>query len=81
VHTSLNLREVIEAERPDVVLSVPLERFLIRVPRDRDGVAVLRETVERKVRNGRIRDPDEGFLRGIPRAPGAGEHEVGTLPW
>jgi alginate O-acetyltransferase complex protein AlgJ len=81
VHTSMLLEDVVRAERPDVVLNVPLERFLIRVPDDGNGLERLRRIVARKVRRGRVRDLDEPFLRGIPRWPGAGEAEVGQLPW
>lgn len=48
VHTSMFISEVVENEHPDVVLSLPLERFLIRVPDDNDGLARLRETARRK---------------------------------
>jgi alginate O-acetyltransferase complex protein AlgJ len=34
VHTSMLVTDVLERERPDVVLSVPIERFLVRLPDD-----------------------------------------------
>ncbi|HEV2857199.1 MAG TPA: hypothetical protein VGW80_02215 [Solirubrobacterales bacterium] len=44
VHTSMFVREIVEHERPDVVLSVPVERFLLRVPDDSDAFAQLRRS-------------------------------------
>ena len=43
-HTSMYVDEVVAAERPDVVLSLPIERFLIKVPDDREALARLAET-------------------------------------
>jgi hypothetical protein len=37
VHTSMLVREVIAEEKPDVVLSVPVERFMVRAPSDREA--------------------------------------------
>lgn len=48
VHTSMFVSEILEQERPDVVLSLPLERFLIRVPDDRDALRRLGETARAK---------------------------------
>jgi alginate O-acetyltransferase complex protein AlgJ len=48
VHTSMFIPEIVERERADVVLSLPLERFLIRPPDDENAFAKLRETVARK---------------------------------
>jgi hypothetical protein len=48
VHTSMFIPEIVEREKADVVLSLPLERFLIRPPDDEDAFAKLRETVARK---------------------------------
>jgi alginate O-acetyltransferase complex protein AlgJ len=48
VHTSMFIPEIVEWERADVVLGLPLERFLIRPPDDEDGFAKLRETVAKK---------------------------------
>lgn len=48
VHTSMFVAEVIERERARVVLSLPLERFLIRVPDDANAFAELRETARQK---------------------------------
>lgn len=48
VHTSLLVEEVLVAERPDVVLSLPLERFLIRVPDDRNALEQLQAVAGRK---------------------------------
>jgi hypothetical protein len=48
VHTSMFIPEIVELEDADVVLSLPLERFLIRPPDDEDAFAKLRETVAEK---------------------------------
>jgi len=48
VHTSMFVEEVVERERPDVVLSLPLERFLVRVPDDADALLRLSETARGK---------------------------------
>jgi alginate O-acetyltransferase complex protein AlgJ len=48
VHTSMFVSEIVEQERPNVVLSLPLERFLIRVPDDRDAFRRLSETARAK---------------------------------
>ncbi|HET7416405.1 MAG TPA: glycosyltransferase [Solirubrobacterales bacterium] len=44
VHTSMLVAELVERLRPDVVLSVPTERFLISVPDDAEALAKLAET-------------------------------------
>ncbi len=82
VHTSMLIPEVLEAEQPDVVLSIPLERFLLRVPDDREAMARLDRVARRKVEHGRISPAAEPFLREIPSGPACGEPgQVGRLPW
>jgi alginate O-acetyltransferase complex protein AlgJ len=48
VHTSMFVTKILEQERPDVILSLPTERFLIRVPNDSNALAELRATALRK---------------------------------
>jgi SGNH hydrolase-like domain, acetyltransferase AlgX len=48
VHTSMFVTEILEQERPDVIVSLPTERFLIRVPNDANAAAELRATALRK---------------------------------
>jgi alginate O-acetyltransferase complex protein AlgJ len=48
VHTSMFVAGVLERERPDAVLSLPLERFLLRVPNDADAFVELEATARRK---------------------------------
>lgn len=48
VHTSSFIGGVLERERPDVVFSLPLERFLIRVPSDVNAYEELWTTARRK---------------------------------
>jgi len=42
VHTSMVIPEVLDRERPDVVLSIPIERFLVRLPDDSEAFAKLK---------------------------------------
>jgi alginate O-acetyltransferase complex protein AlgJ len=82
VHTSMLVSEILEVERPDVVLSTPLERFLLKVPDDRYALAQLDRQVRQKVEHGRVNQAPESFLRGTPRSPECGGPEqVGKLPW
>jgi GT2 family glycosyltransferase len=48
VHTSMLVADLIERERPDVVLSVPTERFLISVPDDAEALERLAEAARAK---------------------------------
>jgi alginate O-acetyltransferase complex protein AlgJ len=48
VHTNMLIEEVLQQERADVAISLPLERFLLRVPDDGDGLAQLQAIVLRK---------------------------------
>ncbi|HKO38093.1 MAG TPA: hypothetical protein VJU14_06970 [Solirubrobacterales bacterium] len=48
VHTSMLVPEVIEIERPEVVISLPIERFLIQIPDDTEAMAKLARTVDAK---------------------------------
>jgi hypothetical protein len=47
-HTSMFVGELIEQERPEVILSLPIERFLIRIPDDADALARLARTAREK---------------------------------
>jgi hypothetical protein len=47
-HTSMFIDELVELERPDVILSLPIERFLVRVPSDEDALARFAETARGK---------------------------------
>jgi len=55
--------DVLERERPDVVLSVMAERFLMRVPDDEHAVPQ-RDVEHQKRTHGRIRSPQTPFGRG-----------------
>jgi len=48
VHTSMLIPEVVEREQPDVVLGIPIERFLVRAPDDEDSYAKLEALAARK---------------------------------
>ena len=66
VHTSMVDRDLLERERPEVVLTLPLERFMLRVPDDRNARVKIERTVAEKRADGRVRDGTDRFLRGIP---------------
>ena len=48
VHTSMLIEEVLEMEKPDAVVGLPVERFLIDVPDDTEALARLTETARSK---------------------------------
>jgi hypothetical protein len=48
VHTSMLVEEVLQQEHADVVVSIPLERFLMRIPDDQNGLAQLEAVSVRK---------------------------------
>jgi hypothetical protein len=48
VHTSMFVEDLIAIERPDVVLGLPIERFLIKVPDDEGALAALAATAAAK---------------------------------
>jgi alginate O-acetyltransferase complex protein AlgJ len=77
VWTSTMPREILEQERPDVVLSYPTERFLIRVPDDSSAFAQISETIRGKLERGQSL-PKVGRARD---ARGAGEVRNDELPW
>jgi alginate O-acetyltransferase complex protein AlgJ len=80
VHTSTMAAGVLEHERPDVVLSVPLERFLIKVPDDTNALRRLCDEAKRKLALDRLSPLREPFLRNIPRA-GMQTERVGVFAW
>lgn len=69
-HTSGFDFDLIDREKPDVVIAIPTERFLVRCPRDRGTARRLARIRRRKQQAGYLRDGRERFLEGIP---GAGE--------
>lgn len=82
VHTSGVIREVVAAERPEVVLSLPVERFLINPLAGVVDLGGLEETIRRKVAAGEIHESDDQFVRDIPKAGGcATSLSVGEVPW
>ena len=60
--------DVLERERPDVVLSVMAERFLMRVPDDEQAVPQ-RDVEHQKRTHGRVRSPQTPFGRGPDFVP------------
>jgi hypothetical protein len=80
VHTSTMASEILEHERPDVILSVPLERFLVRVPEDRNALLRLCDEAKRKLELNRLSPVLEPFLRDIPRA-GTSMERIGDFSW
>jgi alginate O-acetyltransferase complex protein AlgJ len=59
VHTSMFVDAIVEREQPDVVLSIPIERFLLRVPDDTDALMKLEGTARAK--GGELPWPSEQF--------------------
>ncbi|HEU5104691.1 MAG TPA: hypothetical protein VFU11_02495 [Solirubrobacterales bacterium] len=81
VHTSMLVEEVLEAEHPDVVISLPVERFLIRVPDDEPGLPALVAAAASKAESGTVA-PEMAFVAAIPHAEGAGgDEQLGKMPW
>lgn len=81
VHTSMLVDEIIEAESPDVVVSLPVERFLIKVPDDGPGLAGLAAAAAKKAQRGAL-GPEMAFVAAVPRKSGAGgRDQVGKMPW
>jgi hypothetical protein len=66
VHTSMMVEGILRQENPDVVLSAPLERFLVKVPDDRDALDGIRAEASHKLASGRLSPRDEPFLRDVP---------------
>lgn len=64
VHTSMLVADLIERVRPDVVLSVPTERFLISVPDDDEALERLAETASAK--GGELPWPTSGDPNTMP---------------
>jgi hypothetical protein len=79
VHTCTMPREILERERPDVVLAYPAERFLVRVPDDSSAMRQIAEAIRIKRERGALRDRLGWFLRGIPGADEARDDL--ELPW
>jgi len=81
VHTSMLVDEIVAVERPDVVLSLPVERFLIKVPDDRPGLASLAATAAKKAETG-VLGSEMAFVAAVPRADGGGGPvQIGKMPW
>jgi hypothetical protein len=81
VHSSMLISEIVERERPDVVLSLPVERFLVQVPSDQDGLERLAQVVEEKASRKQIQQ-GRRYLRNCPCASGvASQSQLGTVPW
>jgi alginate O-acetyltransferase complex protein AlgJ len=79
VHTATMPREVLQRERPDVVLTYPGERFMVRVPDDSSAMRQIAETIRIKRERGALRPGVGWFFDGIP---GAGEvRNEFELPW
>jgi hypothetical protein len=79
VHTTTMPREILERERPEVVLSYHAERFLVQVPDDSSALRQISETLRVKREWGIALARPEWFLR---RIPGAGVvRDEFELPW
>lgn len=84
VHSSALDRRLLEAERPDVVITVPTERFLVRLPTDDGARDRIERTAQDKRRRGKMRAAAffDRYLAGVPVAAGARRPEtIGVIPW
>ncbi len=82
VHTSMLIPEALRWERPDALVNLPLERFLIRVPSDDLASFHLAETVQGKVAGGFFREFPVPYLLECPQPERAElARQVGALPW
>ena len=73
---------ILEREQPDVVLSLPTERFMVRVPSDSDAHRTIARTVKGKFLLGDTQEFPTPYLLGAPRAELAGgPAQLGKLPW
>jgi alginate O-acetyltransferase complex protein AlgJ len=81
VHTSMLVDEIVEIEKPEIVVNLPVERFLIKVPDDSPGLAGLATSAAEKAERGAL-GPEMAFVAAVPHAPGAsGPDRVGRMPW
>jgi hypothetical protein len=79
LHTDTMPREILARERPDVILTIPGERFIVRVPDDASAMPQIAETIQIKRERGTLRPNPGWFLRDVP-----GADEVRNdfeLPW
>ena len=81
VHTSMMIGEILTRERPDVALSLPLERFLVQVPSDHDSWRRLTTTVRSKLTAGMIVHARRPYLIGVPQTDAAKRDQIGEVPW
>jgi alginate O-acetyltransferase complex protein AlgJ len=70
VHSSMLIPEIVEIERPDVVLNLPTERFLIQVPTDDDAFRRFVRQVREKGRD--LSWPPDAIERTKPERPSRG---------
>jgi alginate O-acetyltransferase complex protein AlgJ len=78
VHTNMWIREIVEWEKPETVLSVPVERLLVEVPTD-DGLPAFAEALERKRREGRFERSRAAVV--LPGTPAVEDgSQAGWLP-
>ena len=78
MHTGVVSREILEIERPDALIAVPTERFMIQVPDDDRALLSFLETVDLKRAQGAYRPGPEVRITG---ALGAEVNQEGKLPW
>ncbi len=84
VHSSTIDRTLLETERPDVLITVPTERFLIALPDDSDARDQLVQTAADKIDSNKVRGKT-WFDEFLADTPGAFTTRVpataGTIPW
>ena len=78
MHTAVVSPEILEIERPDALIAVPTERFMIQVPDDDRALMTFLETVDLKRAQDAYRRYPEVRITG---ALGAEVNQEGELPW
>jgi hypothetical protein len=83
VHTSTMSEEIIAAEQPDVVISLPTERFMIAPPTTDEGaLEELRDVAASKAARGEVMKHRDYMTVGMPvDGERAGAVVTGVIPW
>ena len=79
VHTHAMPEEILEREKPDCVLSLTAERFIVRVPADATAMWQIHETVRSRRDRGEMVENVQWVYHSIPGA--AEVRNDGELPW
>ncbi len=82
IHTSTMPEEIIAAERPDVVLSLPVERFMIKPPDDFDALTKIEQIAIEKAIRADVHYGKDGFIYAMPHDQDRLDRVfTSTIPW